>query len=148
MLSARKAISTVMRSRDQRLSYKLGSDVAPDLKDASLNLQRRISPRTVEHVAEARLPTEFGEFRIIGYRSLSSDEEFVALARGELRGDRPTLVRIHSQCMTGDVFGSVKCDCGRQLRAALELVASEGCGVIVYQLQEGRGIGIINKIRA
>jgi 3,4-dihydroxy 2-butanone 4-phosphate synthase/GTP cyclohydrolase II len=99
-------------------------------------------------VAEACLPTEFGEFRIIGYRSLNSDEEFVALARGELRGEYPTLVRIHSQCMTGDVFGSTKCDCGRQLRAAMEFIASEGCGAIVYQQQEGRGIGIINKIRA
>jgi 3,4-dihydroxy 2-butanone 4-phosphate synthase/GTP cyclohydrolase II len=99
-------------------------------------------------VAEACLPTEFGEFRIIGYRSHNSAEEFVALARGELRGECPTLVRIHSQCMTGDVFGSVKCDCGRQLRAAMELIASEGRGAIVYQQQEGRGIGIINKIRA
>jgi len=99
-------------------------------------------------VAEARLPTDFGGFRIVGYRSLNSEEEFVALARGELSADRPTLVRIHSQCMTGDVFGSVKCDCGRQLRAAMELIASEGRGAIVYQQQEGRGIGIINKIRA
>jgi 3,4-dihydroxy 2-butanone 4-phosphate synthase/GTP cyclohydrolase II len=103
---------------------------------------------TVERVAEARLPTEFGEFRIIGYRSLTSDEEFVVLARGELRGDRTTLVRIHSQCMTGDVFGSTKCDCGRQLQAAMQRIADEGCGVIIYQQQEGRGIGIINKIRA
>ena len=106
------------------------------------------NPRTVERVAEARLPTEFGEFRIVGYRSLNSDEEFVALARGELHGDRPTLVRIHSQCMTGDVFGSVRCDCGRQLRAALELIGREGFGAVVYQQQEGRGIGIVNKIRA
>ncbi|HEX7176743.1 MAG TPA: GTP cyclohydrolase II [Pyrinomonadaceae bacterium] len=99
-------------------------------------------------MAEARLPTDFGEFRIVGYRSLNSDEEFVALARGELRADRPTLVRIHSQCLTGDVFGSVRCDCGRQLRAAMELIGRDGCGAVVYQLQEGRGIGIINKIRA
>ena len=77
-------------------------------------------------VAEARLPTDFGEFRIAGYRSLNSDEEFVALACGELRADRPTLVRIHSQCMTGDVFGSVRCDCGRQLRAAMELIGRRG----------------------
>jgi 3,4-dihydroxy 2-butanone 4-phosphate synthase/GTP cyclohydrolase II len=89
-----------------------------------------------------------GLFRIIGYRSLTSDEEFVALARGELRPDRPTLVRIHSQCLTGDVFGSTKCDCGRQLHCAMERIAGEGCGVILYQQQEGRGIGIINKIRA
>lgn len=148
MLSAQEAASTVMWSRDRRSSYKPGSGRAPNLKDSPHSLQRHISPRTVERVAEARLPTEFGEFRIIGYRSLNSDEEFVALALGELRGDRPTLVRIHSQCMTGDVFGSVKCDCGRQLRAAMELIASEGCGAIVYQQQEGRGIGILNKIRA
>jgi 3,4-dihydroxy 2-butanone 4-phosphate synthase/GTP cyclohydrolase II len=102
----------------------------------------------VERVAEARLPTDFGEFRIAGYRSLDSREEFVALFRGELSGDRPTLVRIHSQCMTGDVFGSVRCDCGRQLHAAMQLIEREGRGAIVYQLQEGRGIGIINKIRA
>jgi 3,4-dihydroxy 2-butanone 4-phosphate synthase/GTP cyclohydrolase II len=104
--------------------------------------------RTVERVAEARLPTEFGEFRIIGYRSLTSKEKFVVLARGEPGEDRATLVRIHSQCLTGDVFGSVKCDCGRQLRAAMEMIARDERGVIVYQQQEGRGIGIVNKIRA
>jgi 3,4-dihydroxy 2-butanone 4-phosphate synthase/GTP cyclohydrolase II len=104
--------------------------------------------RTVERVAEAHLPTEFGEFRLIGYRSLTSKEEFVVLARGELRPDRATLVRIHSQCLTGDVFGSLKCDCGRQLRAAMEMIARDGRGAIVYQQQEGRGIGIVNKIRA
>jgi 3,4-dihydroxy 2-butanone 4-phosphate synthase/GTP cyclohydrolase II len=99
-------------------------------------------------VAEARLPTEVGEFRIIGFRSLVSGEEFVALVKGDLRTDRASLVRIHSQCMTGDVFGSVKCDCGRQLEAAMKLIEQEGHGAIVYQQQEGRGIGIINKIRA
>jgi len=109
---------------------------------------RLVVPRTIELVAEARLPTEIGEFRIIGFRSLISDEEFVALVKGELRQDRPSLVRVHSQCMTGDVFGSLKCDCGRQLEAAMKLIEQEGHGVIVYQQQEGRGIGIINKIRA
>jgi len=109
---------------------------------------RRAQAKTIERVAAARLPTEYGEFRIIGYRSLESGEEFVALVRGELRADHPTLARIHSQCLTGDAFGSVKCDCGRQLHAAMRLIADEGCGVIVYQQQEGRGIGIINKIRA
>lgn len=105
-------------------------------------------PVTVERLAQARLPTQFGEFRIIGYRSLISSEEFVVLALGELRPDSPTLVRIHSQCLTGDVFGSVKCDCGRQLSSAMELIARQKRGAIVYQQQEGRGIGIINKIRA
>lgn len=103
---------------------------------------------TVERVAEARLPTEMGEFRLIGYRSLISQEEFVVLAKGRLRPERTTLVRVHSQCLTGEVFGSTKCDCGQQLRAAMKLIAEDGRGAIVYQQQEGRGIGIINKIRA
>lgn len=104
--------------------------------------------KTVERVAEARLPTDFGEFRIIGYRSLNSNEEFVVLVQGELGQDQPNLVRIHSQCLTGDVFGSTKCDCGQQLRKAMALIEQEGRGAIIYQQQEGRGIGIINKIRA
>jgi 3,4-dihydroxy 2-butanone 4-phosphate synthase/GTP cyclohydrolase II len=106
------------------------------------------APRTVERVAEARLPTEAGEFRIIGYRSLVSAEEFVVLVKGELRPDRPSPARIHSQCMTGEVFGSLRCDCAGQLDAALRRIEREGHGAIVYQQQEGRGIGIINKIRA
>jgi 3,4-dihydroxy 2-butanone 4-phosphate synthase/GTP cyclohydrolase II len=103
---------------------------------------------SVERVSTASLPTEVGVFKIAGYRSLTSDEEFVVLFKGDPKPDVPTLVRIHSQCLTGDVFGSVKCDCGRQLRRAMELIEAEGRGAIVYQLQEGRGIGIINKIRA
>ena len=103
---------------------------------------------SVEKVAVANLPTEIGEFKIAGYRSLTSEEEFVVLFKGEMTKDVPTLVRIHSQCLTGDVFGSVKCDCGPQLHKAMELIEEEGRGAIVYQQQEGRGIGIINKIRA
>lgn len=104
--------------------------------------------KTVERIAEAKLPTDSGEFRIIGYRSTISEEEFVVLARGTFDAEKPTLARIHSQCLTGDVFGSMKCDCGQQLQAAIKLIAEENCGAIVYQQQEGRGIGIINKIRA
>jgi len=103
---------------------------------------------SVERVAVATLPTEWGEFRIAGYRSLVSDEEFVALFKGEMRRDTPTLVRIHSQCLTGDVFGSTKCDCGAQLHQTMQMIEQEGRGAIVYQQQEGRGIGILNKIRA
>ncbi len=103
---------------------------------------------SVQKVAVARLPTQIGEFKIAGYRSLTSSEEFVVLYKGEMRKDVPTLVRIHSQCLTGDVFGSIKCDCGLQLQKAMELIEMEGFGAIVYQQQEGRGIGIINKIRA
>lgn len=103
---------------------------------------------TVEKVAVANLPTQIGEFKIAGYRSLISLEEFVVLYKGEMSANIPTLVRIHSQCLTGDVFDSIKCDCGPQLHKAMELIEAEGRGAIVYQQQEGRGIGIINKIRA
>jgi GTP cyclohydrolase II len=102
----------------------------------------------VELIAEAKLPTDYGEFRILGFKSLASGEEFPVLVKGELSADRPSPVRIHSQCLTGDVFHSLKCDCGRQLDHAMRLIQAAGHGVIVYQMQEGRGIGITNKIRA
>ena len=92
---------------------------------------------TVEKVASAKLPTNIGDFMIAGYRSTVSDEEFVVLCKGEMNGDVPTLVRIHSQCLTGDVFGSIKCDCGPQLQKAMEMIEAEGRGAIVYQQQEG-----------
>ncbi len=103
---------------------------------------------TVERVAVANLPTRFGKFKVAGYRSIDSDEEFVVLFKGEMERRKPTLVRIHSQCLTGDVFGSIKCDCGPQLAKAMLMIEKEGRGAIVYQQQEGRGIGIVNKIRA
>jgi 3,4-dihydroxy 2-butanone 4-phosphate synthase/GTP cyclohydrolase II len=103
---------------------------------------------SVERVAVATLPTEWGEFKIAGYRSLISEEEYVVLFKGEMQREVPTLVRIHSQCLTGDVFGSTKCDCGPQLHRTMQLIQQEGRGAIVYQQQEGRGIGILNKIRA
>lgn len=102
----------------------------------------------VQRLAEANLPTEFGLFRIIAFKGVSSGEEFPVLVKGVLDPNTPTLVRIHSQCLTGDVFHSLKCDCGRQLDHAMKLIEAEGCGVIVYQQQEGRGIGFTNKIRA
>jgi GTP cyclohydrolase II len=144
-MSAQQTTSTVRSAKNPWSSYgerrrRGGLEIK--------NSRRLMNSRTVERVAEARLPTDFGEFRILGYRSLNSNEEFVVLVQGELRKDRPSLVRIHSQCLTGDVFGSTKCDCGQQLRKAMELIEREGSGAIVYQQQEGRGIGIINKIRA
>src|SRR5712692_854567 len=110
-----------------------------------LDPNRKLS---VERVALAKLPTEWGDFMIAGYRSLTSEEEFVVLFKGEMNPDTPTLVRIHSQCLTGDVFSSTKCDCGLQLHRTMEMIQQEGRGAIVYQQQEGRGIGILNKIRA
>src|SRR5712692_1135482 len=102
----------------------------------------------VELLAEADLPTRFGLFRIMGFKSVRSSEEFPVLVKGQLDAMTPTLVRIHSQCLTGDVFHSLKCDCGPQLDHAMKLIEDEGRGVIIYQQQEGRGIGITNKIRA
>lgn len=118
------------------------------MTEVNKNCPPDIKTISVEKVATAKLPTEIGDFNIAGYRSLNSNEEFVVLYKGEMRPDFPTLVRIHSQCLTGDVFGSIKCDCGPQLNKAMEMIEQEGRGAIVYQQQEGRGIGIINKIRA
>ncbi|CAN5326662.1 hypothetical protein BH10ACI1_BH10ACI1_10460 [soil metagenome] len=121
---------------------------ALDLSEKNQNCSLADSQITVEQIASAKLPTQIGEFKIVGYRSLTSNEEYVVLTKGEMQAEIPTLVRIHSQCLTGDVFGSIKCDCGPQLQKAMELIEAEGRGAIVYQQQEGRGIGIINKIRA
>lgn len=123
-------------------------EVQPSQKSAVETCCDEVQTGTVERVAVANLPTEWGDFRIAAYRSLTTDEEFVALFKGEMERDVPTLVRIHSQCLTGDVFGSTKCDCGRQLHQTMQMINQEGRGAIVYQQQEGRGIGIVNKIRA
>ena len=101
-----------------------------------------------ENIPSAKLPTVFGEFRIYGFRDINSGEEAVALVVGDPSPDKAALVRIHSQCLTGDVFSSKRCDCGEQLNAALDLIAKAGNGVLVYQQKEGRGIGLVNKIRA
>jgi 3,4-dihydroxy 2-butanone 4-phosphate synthase/GTP cyclohydrolase II len=102
----------------------------------------------VEKVAEAKLPTEIGVFQLMGFQSLTSGEQYVILVKGDCCTEHPYLVRIHSQCLTGDVFHSIKCDCGRQLHRAMEIIEQAGQGVIIYQPQEGRGIGLLNKIRA
>ena len=101
-------------------------------------------------VAEADFPTQFGFFRIYGFEGRDGDliEEAVVLKMGELAGDTPPLVRIHSQCLTGDVFHSLRCDCRAQLEIALHSIAQEGRGLLIYEHQEGRGIGLLNKLRA
>jgi len=123
-------------------------EVHSSQKSAVGTCAESVGTGTVERVAVAHLPTEWGEFQIAAYRSLTTEEEFVVLFKGEMSRDVPTLVRIHSQCLTGDVFGSTKCDCGRQLHRTMQMIQKEGRGAIVYQQQEGRGIGILNKIRA
>jgi 3,4-dihydroxy 2-butanone 4-phosphate synthase / GTP cyclohydrolase II len=102
----------------------------------------------VKREVEIQLPTEFGEFRAIGYSNLIDDKEHVAIVKGEINPEEPTLVRVHSECLTGDVFGSYRCDCGPQLHAALRQIEQEGSGVLLYMRQEGRGIGLLNKMRA
>src|SRR5690349_15676227 len=115
---------------------------------AQLVEYRLAKERLVHRVAEARLPTPFGEFRIIGYRNDVDQAEHVALVFGDVQGKRDMLVRMHSKCLTGDVFGSARCDCGWQLHAAMRTIAESGAGVVVYLDQEGRGIGLLNKLKA
>ena len=115
---------------------------------ADLIAYRMQNEKLVEQVAGPRLPTEFGEYRIYGYRNRVTGEEHIALVMGDVGDGEPVLVRVHSQCLTGDIFASRRCDCGSQLQVALERIAEEGRGVLLYLLQEGRGIGLFNKLRA
>ena len=109
---------------------------------------RRSTERMIERVAEARLPTRYGKFTAVSYRSTVDPDEHVALVRGQVDSQEPVLVRVHSECLTGDVFGSLRCDCGDQARLAMEAIDREGSGVFLYMRQEGRGIGIHNKLKA
>jgi 3,4-dihydroxy 2-butanone 4-phosphate synthase/GTP cyclohydrolase II len=115
---------------------------------AQLVAHRLQTERLVHRVAEARLPTDFGEWRIVGYRNDVDAHEHVALVYGDVAEGEDVLVRMHSKCLTGDVFHSLRCDCGWQLHAAMEMIAAEGRGVVVYLDQEGRGIGLLNKLKA
>jgi 3,4-dihydroxy 2-butanone 4-phosphate synthase/GTP cyclohydrolase II len=115
---------------------------------ADLIAYRRRHDRLVERVVDTRLPTAFGEFTVVGYRSLVDDKHHVALVKGEVAGRDDVLVRVHSECLTGDVFHSLRCDCGEQLESALAMIEGEGEGVLLYLAQEGRGIGLLNKLKA
>jgi 3,4-dihydroxy 2-butanone 4-phosphate synthase/GTP cyclohydrolase II len=115
---------------------------------AQLVAYRLRNERLVHRVAEARLPTDFGEWRIAGYRNDVDAHEHVAITYGDLGDGEDVLVRMHSKCLTGDVFHSLRCDCGWQLHAAMEMIQREGRGVVVYLDQEGRGIGLLNKLKA
>ena len=115
---------------------------------ADLIRYRRRTEKLVRRVASVRLPTQFGEFVAYGYESLVDGEQHLALVKGEVDGQENVLVRVHSECLTGDVFHSLRCDCGDQLQAALDAIEKEGRGVLLYMAQEGRGIGLLNKLRA
>ncbi|HTX11880.1 MAG TPA: bifunctional 3,4-dihydroxy-2-butanone-4-phosphate synthase/GTP cyclohydrolase II [Solirubrobacteraceae bacterium] len=115
---------------------------------ADLIAYRRRHEKLVERVVSTRLPTAFGDFTAVGYRSLVDNKHHVALVKGDVEGCEDVLVRVHSECLTGDVFHSLRCDCGEQLESALSMIDSEGLGVLLYLSQEGRGIGLLNKLRA
>jgi len=115
---------------------------------ADLIAYRRRHDKHVQRVVATRLPTVFGEFDAVGYRSLIDGKHHVALVKGDISGASDVLVRVHSECLTGDVFHSLRCDCGEQLESALSMIEREGQGVLLYLSQEGRGIGLLNKLRA
>nr|MBA2626519.1 GTP cyclohydrolase II [Gemmatimonadales bacterium] len=115
---------------------------------AQLVAYRLGNEKLVHRAAEARLPTDYGDFRVVGYANDVDQREHLALVFGEVEGQQDVLVRMHSKCLTGDVFGSQRCDCGFQLHTAMKMIAQEGRGAIVYLDQEGRGIGLLNKLRA
>ena len=125
----------------QRLGLKIASV-------ADLITYRRRHEKLVHRVAEAKLPTTYGEFTAMAYKSDIDSDEHVALVMGDISTDEPVLVRVHSECLTSDVFGSLRCDCGEQLDMAMHKIAAEGRGVLLYMRQEGRGIGFHNKLRA
>ena len=115
---------------------------------ADLITYRRSHEKLVHRVAEAKLPTTYGEFTVMAYKSDIDSDEHVALVMGDITTSEPVLVRVHSECLTSDVFGSLRCDCGEQLAIAMHKIADEGRGVLLYMRQEGRGIGLHNKLRA
>jgi 3,4-dihydroxy 2-butanone 4-phosphate synthase/GTP cyclohydrolase II len=115
---------------------------------ADLIAHRRRHERMVERTTSVRLPTAYGEFTAVAFREKLTGKHHVALVRGDVDGAENVLVRVHSECLTGDVFHSLRCDCGEQLEQALQRIASEDCGVLLYMAQEGRGIGLLNKLRA
>lgn len=120
----------------------------PVVSIADVIAYRMSHEKLIERLVETRLPTRWGDFRAVAYRSLVDPDEHIALVKGDIDGSKPVLVRVHSECLTGDVFGSMRCDCGEQAAVALRQIEQEGEGVFVYMRQEGRGIGLINKLRA
>jgi len=115
---------------------------------ADLIKYRRQTEMLIEKVSEADMPTKYGNFKVHGYQNLITEEHHIALTLGDIREEKPVLVRVHSECLTGDVFGSLRCDCGEQLDEAMRRIGEKGRGILLYMRQEGRGIGLLNKLKA
>ncbi len=120
----------------------------PIVTVASIIEYRRKREKLIERITETKLPTEYGEFDMVVYKSILDDKVHIALQKGKIKDEESVLVRVHSQCLTGDIFRSLRCDCGQQLSKALKMIQDEGKGVLLYMQQEGRGIGLINKLKA
>ncbi len=137
---------TMSRMNDlEKFSEKHGIKI---VSVAQIITHRMLHENLIERVADAKLPTSFGQFRAIAFRSQVDPDEHIALVMGDVGTSEPVLVRVHSECLTGDVFGSMRCDCGSQINLAMDMIAKEGRGVFLYMRQEGRGIGLHNKIKA
>jgi 3,4-dihydroxy 2-butanone 4-phosphate synthase / GTP cyclohydrolase II len=102
----------------------------------------------IRRQVDVKMPTEYGDFKLVAYEQINTTEVHMALVKGEWKKDEPVMVRVHSSCVTGDIFGSCRCDCGSQLHSAMQMVENEGKGIVLYMKQEGRGIGLLNKLRA
>lgn len=136
----------MMRTSELKQFAKENDLVMISIKE--LQSYRRKNDKFMERVSSAHLPTKYGDFEIYGYENKITGAQHVAIVKGDVSGEEPVLCRVHSECLTGDVFGSCRCDCGEQLAKALAMIENEGRGVVVYLKQEGRGIGLLNKIKA